>query len=293
MAYYSGVANDMAEVRQALIDSCVGEDWVWNSSNEVLYKNGVFFHLSQSGNYLRLRGRTSLINGNAPNTVQVGAFTVRGQNAMTFPISYEVFVFEAEVYLVINYNVEFYQYLAFGRSTINVPGSGCWFAGTAGGVDTSYSNGNRMTGSGGSNIGRTLCVGIMWRNYITGMSAGDEYGIHSDLDAGGWGAGRGNFVSSAESLVPLLLTQPNVWNSEAILLPVRAYGRRLEGKISLIADLQHIRITRNDNLEPGQVIEIGFEKWKVFPCYRKNAAVRDSTTEDSGTFAHAIRYDGP
>ena len=86
MAYYSGVANDMAAVRQALIDACVGEGWLWSSSNEVLHKGVAFVRLTLSGNFLRIIGRTSLTAGDAPSNVHVGPFTVRGADAMTFPV---------------------------------------------------------------------------------------------------------------------------------------------------------------------------------------------------------------
>lgn len=54
-----------------------------------------------------------------------------GFPAFTWPVNYEVFVFDQEVYLVINYSVDVYQWLAFGKSSIALPGTGCWFAGTS------------------------------------------------------------------------------------------------------------------------------------------------------------------
>ncbi len=95
MAYYSGVANDMTAVRQALIDACVGEGWSWSSSNEVLHKNSAFIRLVQTGNYLRINGRTSLLSGDTSRTIQIGAFSVR-RDIMVFPIGYEIFVFDLE-----------------------------------------------------------------------------------------------------------------------------------------------------------------------------------------------------
>lgn len=294
MAYYSGVANDMAAVRQALIDACVGEGWIWNGANEVLYKNSAFLKLQLTGDYLRMIGRTSISSGDAPNGVQVGPFGIRGVNRMSFPIGYELFVFDCEVYCVINYNVEFYQWLSFGISTIDLPGSGCWFAATGYAYVTNYLSGVCID-SLAQLLANQINPGIFWGD----GSGGLNYFIHSDLDGGGWSGSAINAnltpVSAAKALQPLIGTQPNAWNSEAALLPVRAFKKRLEGKVSLIVDLKNIRITRCDNYQPGELVTIGSERWKIYPCYRKSTAGRDGGAgqEHSGTFAHAIRYEGP
>lgn len=88
---------------------------------------------------------------------------------------------------------------------------------------------------------------------------------------------------------------PNRWNSEAVLLPIRGWKVRPENKITLTLDLEHARWTRVDNYEPGQLISIGPDRWKIFPCYRKNAAARDGGTgiDHSGTLGWAVRYEGP
>lgn len=294
MAYYSGVANDMAAVRQALIDACVGEGWVWNSANDVLHKNSVYIRLTLISGRLQILGRTSLTAGDAPGVVQVGTFKVSGSNAMAFPVSYDLFVFSNEVYCVLNYGVEFYQWLAFGKSIIDLPGSGCWFAATGYGGGSNYPSGVSIHPSGQLLINQ-ITPGIFWGD---GNSA-FNYFIHSNLDGGEW---SGSAISANQSprsaavaLQPLIEIQPNSWNSEAVLLPVRAFKKRLEGKVSLIADLENIRITRCDNYQEGQIITIGDQRWKIYPCYRKNAVVRNGGAglNHSGTFAHAIRYEGP
>ena len=60
-------------------------------------------------------------------------------------------------------------------------------------------------------------------------------------------------------------------------------------------DLAHCRFLRIDNYQPGDIIPLGPDRWKVAPWYRKNTAQRDggSNIQHTGTFGWAIRYDGP
>lgn len=121
--------------------------------------------------------------------------------------------------------------------------------------------------------------------------------VHSDLDAQGWWLAQALSDSPVgiAPTAPLMGLLPNTWNSEAVLLPIRAYKVRPSYKISLTADLEHARYTRIDNYTPGQIITLGSERWKIFPWYRKDAVNRNGgyVINHSGTFGWAIRYEGP
>jgi hypothetical protein len=165
MAYYSGVAVDMAAVRTALLAACTAEGWTWDAGNEVLHKAGVYFHMPIVSGFLRLQGRTALTTGAAPDLVKIGPFTTSqtGFPVFTWPVSYEVFVFDQEVYLVINYSVDVYQWLAFGKSSVaGLSGTGAWFAGTAQGTSTAYGNGPSIGAASGGGTG-FFCPGIFGR----------------------------------------------------------------------------------------------------------------------------------
>jgi len=295
MSYYSGTANDMSALRQALIDACVLEGWSWNGTDEVLSKGALFLRLQITSGYLTLLGRTSATAGDAPSIVQIGVPIKEA--SVSYPVSYELFVFSAEVYLVINYSTDRYQWLCFGGSTVqSLAGSGMWFAASVGptvpwyGVVMSPYDDISSNGSGGS---VAACPGLFWRQ--VGVSGGANCWVHSDLDSQGWWLAQtvgGNQIGiSASTLVAVL---PNSWNSEAVLLPIRAYKIRAAGKVSLIADLEHARYTRVDNYTPGEIVIIGSERWKIYPWYRKNTAQRNGgmSVDHSGTMGWAIRYEG-
>lgn len=299
MAYYNGTANDMTALRQALIDACVLEGWSWDSGTEMLSKGTIFLRLQVVSGYLRLTGRTSATAGDTPKVVQIGPFTANSfpLPALTYPIGYELFVFAQEVYCVINYAVDCYQWCAWGRSTVQgLPGTGMWLGATAGNALTNYTSGFVIGALDGSlNSGTSLCGALFWT--ISGWSGVYSDYVHSDLDNQGWWWGQSYDASPAGILpsAPLIGLLPNAWNSEAVLLPIRAYKVRPSNKLSLTADLENARYTRIDNYTPGQIISLGPERWKVFPWFRKDSSARNGGIgiTHTGTFGWAIRYEGP
>lgn len=295
MAYYSGSANDMTAVRSALIDVCVAEGWLWDSSEQVLSKNQLFMNIKIEADYLCIVGRTSAGAGETPNAVRIGRI---GSVEITWPVVWEVFVFEDEVYLIINYGIDFYQWAAFGLSKVmEVPGTGAWCAATGGGI-AHVSNNLNITPVGGGTAGTSgqTCGAPFWASISTSTSARNSF-VHHNLDGRGWSlaAADGSSYVGVLALSPLIALQPNNWNSEAVLLPVRAYITRESGKVSLVNELDNARYIRLDNYIPGQIVSLGSSSWKVFPFYRKNSILRDggSNVAHSGTLGWAIRYEGP
>lgn len=295
MAYYSGSAVDMAAVRTALVTACTGEGWSWNASTEMLNKAGIFVRLQLVGGYLELLGRTAAGSGDAPNVVRMGLL---GSTPVTFPLSYDVFVFETEVYMVINYSVDYYQYCGFGKSAVlGLPGTGNW-------VMASLAHSNPTAGvgispvAGGTSGNHYVTPGPMWATETGHPSSQSNrnYFIHSDVDGQGWWLAQAlsSPVVGVGATAPLLSVLPNSWNSEAVLLPIRGWKVRASNKISLTAELLNARWTRNDNYAPGQIIDIGHDRWKIFPCYRKDSVNRNGGLgiNHSGTLAWAIRYEG-
>lgn len=296
MGYYSGSANDMATVRSALVSACVTEGWTWDGGTEVLSKDAAFVRLQIVSGYLTLLGRTSASAGDAPSIVRMGQM---GSNAIIWPVEYSFFVFDTEVYCVIRFGVDYYLWCAFGQSTVaSLPGTGMWVAASLHAASSNFPSITPTIGPSGSYV--YACPAIFWRSYT---GSGDtpnacEFWVHSDFDGQGWWAGQTAGASTAGVLavVPLIGLLPNSWNSEAVLLPIRTYKVRPSNKLSLTVDLEHARYTRVDNYSPGEVINIGGDRWMVLPFYRKNTAARDGSTSPAnhtGTLGWAIRYEGP
>ncbi|SDU75480.1 hypothetical protein [Pseudomonas sihuiensis] len=292
MAYYTGSANDMAAVRSALVDACVAEGWAWNEVTEVLSKGAMFLRLQVVSGYLSLLGRTSAASGDAPNVVRLGQI---GSVPIVFPLTYEVFAFESEVYLVCRYSIDFYQWCAFGNSTIQgLPGSGMWLGASIGSL---AADGGIRIDPESSNNGASHTTGaLFWYTQNNGLSNRNSF-VHSDLDGQGWALSQtlGASYVGPGPLAPLISVLPSRWNSEAVLLPLRSWKVRPSSKLSLTSELEHARYTRIDNYVPGEVVSIGPDRWKVFPWYRKDTSARNggNNIDHTGTFGWAIRYEGP
>ncbi|GHT89933.1 hypothetical protein FACS1894101_1550 [Betaproteobacteria bacterium] len=207
---------------------------------------------------------------------------------LTYPLTVHLFTFAQEIYLVVNYSVNHYQYLAFGKSVVNgLPGNGCWVSGTMA-RDYDY-NGLSIT----CNLWTTSRHGL----YVNETSAAIFYGVMNSYFYTGFNGSTWEVSDNLGQIYQsnLLNCSPNAWNSEAVLLPLRAFSSRPEGRLSLAVDLQNARTLRVDNYTPGQVITLGSEQWMVFPWYLKNTAARDAGVDldHTGTFGWAIRYEGP
>lgn len=286
MPYYTGSAANMSQVRDAIVNACTANGWSW--SNEVLAKGGPSFRLSLSNGFLRIKGIAPA--GESPGEPRMGPFVAPGSQShpLVWPVTYHLFIHPGEVYCVIRYGVDVYQWLAFGRSQIaGMPGNKSWFGASASLDAMSY-------GIAGSAGGFNAVAGY-YQNYscfapalffINGGNVAFATSFIFDGFADRWTVS--SFDSAAAS--PLLALQPSEWTSESALIPIRSYVARPENKISLAAELEHARHISIANLEPGQIITLGNDHWMCFPWYRKAVAFSGDTT---GPLGWAIRYDGP
>lgn len=305
MAYVSGTANDLAALRTALINACTANGWTLGGN--VLSKGTCFAEVVVSGSYLAVRGGTGRDGANAlttpgPDPSRIGPVASLG---FAFPMTYEIFIQANpdEVYLVVNYNVDLYQHLAFGASPVpGLPGTGGWYSAT---VPRVGADGTLLAFQSSGSVGLYgVDGGLFYYDFLSWVALAGYNGsfVHHGLDNQAWSlhsdavtsASAAWWNASASSRQPLQLL-PNAWNSEAVLLPIQVCAVRPSQQLSLVASLAHARFTRVDNYAGGQVLTIGPDRWKVYPFFRKNTAQRDGgwAAAHSGTHGWAVRYDGP
>lgn len=309
MAYYSGTAASLTALRTALLTHAQADGWTLTGN--VLSKAGVYFEITETATNIKCLGcESNAVANPAPETVNIGLIYYHptpGERKISFPCTYEVFGFAQELYLIVNYDVAAYQWMAFGKSTVQgLPGQGGWCGASAG---STYANGfisglptvQRITpSSGGSSSASSLSSALFYLSVGTYQAARNCW-VNHGLDGHGWmwGGAKNYSPIGIRSVVPLISTQPNAWNSESALLPIRAWKERPYYKSSMVADLVNARHVRIDNFTPGDILTIGSDKWKVFPWYIKNLTYRDGTGDapltydHTGTFGWAIRYQGP
>jgi hypothetical protein len=318
MAYYSGVANNVNDLLNALRNSAVSDGWTLTGN--VLSKGTMYIETQVSYGNLKARAGINSSMGSPCPWQHIGYVTKSTQSTpcdITYPCNWEFHGHSQEVYFVVNFAVDRYQFLAFGKSTVpGLSGVGTWIGASVGAV---------LDELGGSTYSFTTPISIFGYGgggnygsgyqYITMSLFGQTHSVeengmatpgyvHHDLDGYGWRVepssssiyypfGR-QWIATTSDTGPYMF-QPSAWNAEAVLLPLRCYFRRPSSMLSLIVDCEHARLLRIDNLTPGDVLTLGSDKWKVYPWHRKNTAARNGGNyiDHTGTFGWAVRYLGP
>lgn len=315
MAFYSGSAVSYNDLLTKFLAHAQADGWTLSGS--VLSKGGAFATILETATSITIRGCTdSLGTGPAPNEATLGRVWQRTGYPtveLVFPVSYRVFSFSDELYLIVTYDVDKHQWLAMGKTDVpGLLGTGTWFGATGGPfagngyAANPFLFGPTRGGSPSSSYdGRTICPGMFWYGMETSTSqtstAGRNCYSHHGLDNSPWELGVTDSSNSPgpNTFSDLLGVQPNLWNSDAVLVPIRQYKYRPSNKISLVCELKNARHIRCTNFASGEILTIGPDKWMVFPWFLKNTSVPDasgaggSLVNHTGTYGWAIRYEGP
>ncbi|WP_151790019.1 hypothetical protein [Acinetobacter junii] len=325
MAYYSGQVASYQELLSVLVSSCMLNGWSY--SDGILSKGTAFIKCTVSTTTTESQGPGLIIQGGTgksgaslvdPSFCQprLGSAHANPFPTLTvvFPCLYNIHIFESEVYLIIEYGVKRFYWLAFGISNIPLTGTGLWLGAT---WPLQYGNTNFPVGFGITGLQSHItsnftprASGPFWSTGGTGGGNFESCGIHHGLNGASWS----RQVAAGQVFFPTLLNyahaplcaasqlqrSPSAWSAETVLTPIDVYLTVAANKLSKVLEVQNARFMRIDNYEPNQILNLGAEKWKVYPFHFKNLAERDGGSsvlntilDHTGTFGWAIRYDGP
>jgi len=336
MAYLTGVANNFGDLRTALLNGLTANGWALSGS--IVSKGALYLTVTATESFVSTTVTEGLIfqggtGDNAGGLVDPSAVTPRlGRSrpedpAIAWPAEYHLHIHSNpdEVYIVVRYNVDFYTWAAFGQSQVqNLNGSGMWVTAQNALRQNIYTSLNLGLGwyelkpdSGGTTYSYSFFYyeasgAPFWNTGWTDYASGTEHHqyvqdtIHANLMGypqnwmGYYPPNQpGSQIIGVRPAAPHIARLPNAWSQEAVLVPIQVYAWVAESKCSLVLEVEHARYTRIDNYEPGQVIQIGPDRWKIYPFVRKNTTFRDAGTgvnvttgQHSGTLGWAIRYDG-
>lgn len=287
MAYVTGTAADMAEVKTALTNACTANGWTETSDSAgetVLYNGGCYVQVIDGTSKFHLLGRTDVDSGDSPWAVSMRRIV----DDIEFPVTYFAFVFASEVYFIINYLTDRYQFIAFGQSAQpGLPGTGNWIAASCGYTEYDYAQTDIANDSGGHNL-RTSAA-LFWNTWTLSDSGYAENSlVHDGIDSTNpWT----HPTVGPQYLTELLRSQPSKYTDEAILLPVKAYKNRPSDKVSQILELSYARHIRIEHYVPEQIMTLGTDEWMVFPYHRRNVTNPNpgNDTGHTGTFGWAIK----
>lgn len=300
MPYYTGSVNSFTELQNALVQACTANGWTW--LNTVLSKGNAFIkptvQTASPAAGLVIEGGTgqsgSALTGASVVAPRLGLPRegIATWTAIAWPATYHIHINTSpdEIYLVLNANVQDFYWLAFGVSTVPLNGTGLWIAGNA--IKTAISA-IHIGESSSTDDASYTSHGIFWGNNRSTGATANYSAVQSDAGSV-WPLPISTSVPGCAANAPLINRVANNWNGAAVLLPIREYRRIDSARSKLLADLAHARYVRIGNLEPGQILTLGPDRWRVYPFFRKNAAVPNGGTSvnHTGTFGWALRYDG-
>lgn len=305
MAYVTGSASSITDLLTALQSACTANGWTLTAG--VLSRGDCHLKAAVSGSMLTLQaGLTDDGAGNlgTPSAVTYLQAPFTGE-PIDYPCVYFAHVIGNEVYFVVRFHVDAYITLGFGQSPVpGLPGTGVWLCG-----NTTKQSSNIVFSTNSGDLYLSFdCAGMglfsVRATYNPGQLPGQ---VHHGLDGGSWsqssfgyGVGPNTGIdpganASVGAIRLITNCQPNAWNGEAMLAPIQPVTSRGSGMISMVADLANARYVRLDNMPAETIIQLGSDKWRVYPWYRRNPSNRNVANGDtsSGTFGLALRYDGP
>lgn len=109
-----------------------------------------------------------------------------------------------------------------------------------------------------------------------------------------------NAIHCPTIIEPIQRRHPNNFNGQTVLHPFELFIQNTDGHYMNLGHVGHIRFLKLTNYNPGDILEIGAERWMVFPWYKKDTSKPDGKepTYSDGSFSTgvlgcAVRYDGP
>lgn len=304
MAYYTGQASSYQELLNILVSACQNHGWVWASG--YLKKHECSFNLTIPTVQGVLAGITIqgvVSQSTSPVRCRIGPMGDNPSHVpdLVFPVNYHLHIFEDadEVYLIVNYDIDRYQYLAFGADaqikwyaasiswnyikSTNINDKGIWID-EGGGSSNSISN-------------RPASSGLIWQAACVHYDQA-THAVYSNIDNLGWMYPKSPAlslatISAARAVQGLIENEPSAWSSSSLLLPVSLIGVTNSNKSILFKELENSRYLRIDNYAAEQILKVADSKFKIYPFHKKNLTKRGggNMIDHTGTFGFAVRHD--
>lgn len=331
MAFVTGTASSQVDLLNALKSACTANGWTLTGT--VLHKGEINVRVYNDGTagwnncLVAWMGKGKVADGSAlTDAFQYGMAPNKATRLLpsAYPVTYDIHVLTNpdEVFMTWWDATGRHFWIAFGQSSpySSTPGTGCnlWIGATShtvfpvtGGTNSHPIVMSATTGgtSTGVSLDAQMCVApaLFWHTHNPVLRSGPSC-LYTD-SVGGVNGSRGNIsdttddfeVSGIRHLNPLLSRQPNAWNQESILLPIQCMTPVASAKRKMDIQVGHARYFRLTNVDPGTIITISGEQWKVYPWYllnrsapnSANTTAQISAVDHTGTFGWAIRYTGP
>lgn len=309
MAYQTGVVTTASDLATTIKNFAVAQGWTL--TGDVVSKNGCYVELTTpSSSELKVQGAK---NGNfvAPDLCPRNS-RIFLTNWPTSAI-YHLMSFDnpETIWCTINFGTIYYMHIGFG----NVQKYGDW----AGGMwfhaqhTTSNKDLGCMTGINGyarpfySNTPNNCA--LFWSqldNSIISSASNNKCSfLHCELRGEIWpamgainDASDYNIIHCPTIIGPLQKCNPNAFNGQTVLTPFQLFLQGTDGHMMPIGHVEHLRFVKLTNYNPGDIIQLGPDRWKLYPWFKLDTANPNGISYSSddlattGVLGVAVRYDG-
>lgn len=332
MPYFTDTATStldlLTKIRNNLVTGIPTPADRYTLQGNVLSKDGLFVSITDQTTHLLIQGGTGIDGSNnltgfpppsgselRPRYCSMGP--VGTPSGLQFPVTYflHVHINPDEVYIIVRDNTNRYSHMNFGRSPVSsLTATGNWFYASSEGSTAGRSvadigvgdNSNTLADarmmftpitSSGTTFNAATRQNSFFQHGLDGnlwTHSGNGVGINDQLTTQSYFETESAALGTSATY-PFFTRNPNQYNDQIVLIPCQIYVNRASGFVSMVGQLGHFRYCRNDNYDDEEVVTVGTDKFKIYPAIKRNIAFRNGgiNITHSGTYAYAIRYDGP
>lgn len=315
MAYQTGTVVSASDLASTIRSFALANEWSPSGLSEVVYKDGCHVRISSpSESEVMIEGARS---GNFATPDLCPRYSRIYNAVWPSAATYHLVAFTSPdtIWCTINFAVTDYMHLGFGA----LQKYGDWVGGMW--FHAQHSQNSTLSASlvdGGAtpfqmnsapNIPNEC--GLFWnqndRDYWGDPARANKASmLHCELRGEVWAASivdRDSLIQRIHCpsiLAPAHRCNPNTFNGQTVLTPFQLFLQNTDGHYMPIGHVEHVRFLKLTNYNPGDVIPIGSDRWKVFPWFRKDIANPDGRDQlggaqsvpSTGVLGVAVRYDG-
>lgn len=320
MPFQTGTATSFVNLLDTMRLFATANGWTensWVSPALSLQKGTIYANFSATANDLQMKGSLGYSGAAAwnaqPSTHAPVPWMRDGfHGSITWPATYWMFIHTSpdDIVIVLRYQPTRFLYMTFGQLLkYGTYTGGEYYAASSDGVggpgvtiETPVTGrGSQIPNSPGVNAANF--AGLFWRRTEAGaFTAGVPDVLHAEIDSFTWGGPTTGLntpyvtettiqflASASDHTFPLQNRLVSAFNGLATLQPIEVFALRPDAHYSPLGRVEHLRYANVINHNPADIIDIGGQKWMLFPWTEKGGP-GDSAGQHYG---YAVKYDGP
>ena len=311
MPFQTGTATSFVNLLDTLRLFATGNGWTensWVSPALSLQKGTIYANLNATSTELQMKGSLGYSGAaawNAQPSTHAPTPRIRDgwYGAVTWPATYWMFSHASpdDIVVVLRYQPTRFLYFTFGQLLKYGTYTGGEYYAASSEASFVISDNSQRSQQVPTIIANF--AGLFWaRTSESGYDACPDV-LHAEIDSFTWGGPTRKYLVSPDTPInsiqyiatasnhtyPLQNRLVSAFNGLATLQPIDVFARRPDAHYSPLGRVEHLRYANVINHNPADIIDIGGQKWMLFPWTEKGSG-GDTSTQHYG---YAVKYDGP